>query len=58
MNIAAITACTIGVAHTYIAKEKLIEAAQNRGHSISVETQETSASKMNCHRMLSGLRMP
>lgn len=51
MNIAAITACTIGVAHTYIAKEKLIEAAQNRGHSISVETQETSASKMNCHRM-------
>ena len=39
MNIAAITACTIGVAHTYIAKEKLIEAAQNRGHSISVEIQ-------------------
>ncbi|WP_288342800.1 fructose PTS transporter subunit IIB [uncultured Dubosiella sp.] len=39
MNIAAVTACTIGVAHTYIAKEKLIEAAQNRGHTIHVETQ-------------------
>ena len=39
MNIAAITACTIGVAHTYIAKEKLIEAAENRGHAIHVETQ-------------------
>ena len=39
MNIAAVTACTIGVAHTYIAKEKMIEAAQNRGHRISVETQ-------------------
>lgn len=39
MNIVAITACTIGVAHTYIAKEKLIEAAENRGHAIHVETQ-------------------
>ena len=39
MNIAAVTACTIGVAHTYIAKEKLIEAAQDRGHHICEETQ-------------------
>lgn len=39
MNIVAITACTIGVAHTYIAQDKLINAATKRGHKIKVETQ-------------------
>ncbi len=41
MNIIAITACTSGIAHTYIAKEKLIKAAQSLGHNIHVETQGT-----------------
>lgn len=45
MNIVAVTACTIGVAHTYIAQDKLVEAAQKRGHKIKVETQGTVGSE-------------
>lgn len=41
MKIVAVAACTSGIAHTYIAKEKLIKAAEERGHSIFVETQGT-----------------
>lgn len=41
MNIVAVTACTTGIAHTYIAKEKLINAAKKLGHTIKVETQGT-----------------
>ena len=39
MNIVGVAACVAGVAHTYIAKEKLIKAAQKAGHTISMETQ-------------------
>lgn len=39
MNIIGIAACTAGVAHTYVAKEKLINAAEDAGHSIHIETQ-------------------
>lgn len=39
MRILAITACTAGIAHTYIAKEKLEHAAKEFGDSIKVETQ-------------------
>ena len=41
MNIVAVAACTSGIAHTYIAKEKLIRAAESLGHTIHVETQGT-----------------
>ncbi|MEG0274578.1 MAG: PTS fructose transporter subunit IIB, partial [Longicatena sp.] len=41
MKIVAVAACTSGIAHTYIAKEKLIRAAEALGHSIHVETQGT-----------------
>lgn len=41
MNIVAVAACTSGIAHTYIAKEKLIRAAEALGHTIHVETQGT-----------------
>lgn len=41
MKIVGIAACTSGIAHTYIAKEKLIVAAEKLGHSIFVETQGT-----------------
>ena len=41
MKIVAIAACTSGIAHTYIAKEKLIRAAEGLGHTIHVETQGT-----------------
>lgn len=51
MRIVAITACTVGVAHTYIAKDRLVQAAQKRGHYISVETQGT----IGCENVLSEL---
>lgn len=41
MNIIAVTACTAGIAHTYIAKEKLVNAAKKLGYTIKVETQGT-----------------
>ncbi|MBR4470128.1 MAG: PTS fructose transporter subunit IIB [Erysipelotrichaceae bacterium] len=39
MNIVAVTACTAGIAHTYIVAEKLQKAAEELGHNIKVETQ-------------------
>lgn len=39
MNIVAVCACPTGVAHTYMAKKALEQAAKKRGHTIKVETQ-------------------
>lgn len=39
MKIVGIAACTAGIAHTYIAKEKLIQVSKDRGHEIHIETQ-------------------
>ena len=39
MNIVGIAACTAGIAHTYIAKEKLVQAGLSRGHNVHIETQ-------------------
>lgn len=39
MKIVGVTACAAGIAHTYIAKEKLVKAAEKAGHEIHVETQ-------------------
>lgn len=41
MKIVGITACTAGIAHTYIAKEKLESTARAMGHEIKIETQGT-----------------
>ncbi len=41
MKIVGIAACTSGIAHTYIAKEKLTAAAQELGHEVHIETQGT-----------------
>lgn len=41
MKIVGVAACTSGIAHTYIAREKLIKAAEALGHEIHVETQGT-----------------
>ncbi|QIK69270.1 PTS fructose transporter subunit IIB [Erysipelothrix sp. HDW6C] len=41
MYIIGITACTAGIAHTYIAKEKLEVAARALGHEVKIETQGT-----------------
>ena len=39
MKIVAVTACPTGIAHTYMAAEKLEQAAKQLGHAIKVETQ-------------------
>lgn len=39
MKIVGVCACVAGIAHTYLAKEKLINVASKRGHEIKVETQ-------------------
>ncbi|QIK70666.1 PTS fructose transporter subunit IIB [Erysipelothrix sp. HDW6C] len=41
MIIVGVAACTAGIAHTYIAREKLVNAAEKAGHTIHVETQGT-----------------
>ncbi|MCI6844246.1 MAG: fructose PTS transporter subunit IIB [Coriobacteriaceae bacterium] len=39
MKIVGVCACVAGIAHTYMAQEKLTQAAEARGHTIHVETQ-------------------
>jgi fructose-specific phosphotransferase system IIB component len=39
MHIVAVTACPTGVAHTYMAAERLEKTAKRLGHTIKVETQ-------------------
>jgi len=39
MKIVAVTACPTGIAHTYMAAEKLEQCARRLGHQIKVETQ-------------------
>ena len=39
MHIVAVTSCPTGVAHTYMAAERLERAAKKLGHTIKVETQ-------------------
>jgi len=41
MKIVGVTACTAGIAHTYIAKEKIEQAAADLGHQAKIETQGT-----------------
>lgn len=41
MKIVGVAACTVGIAHTYIAQEKLEGAAKKAGHDIQIETQGT-----------------
>lgn len=41
MKIVGIAACTSGIAHTYIAREKLMKGAESLGHTIHIETQGT-----------------
>ncbi|MGJ0191715.1 PTS fructose transporter subunit IIB [Pantoea sp. RRHST58] len=41
MNIVGVTACTVGIAHTYIAQKKIEAAAKKAGHQVRIETQGT-----------------
>jgi len=45
MKIVGVAACTAGIAHTYIAAEKLRKGAEARGHEIHIETQGTIGSE-------------
>ena len=39
MNIVGVTACTVGIAHTYMAREKLMEAGKRLGIEVRLEAQ-------------------
>lgn len=39
MNIVGVTACTTGIAHTYMTKEALEKECAKRGYEIKIETQ-------------------
>lgn len=39
MKIVGVTSCATGIAHTYIAKEKLETAARSLGHEVKIEAQ-------------------
>ncbi|RKD73357.1 PTS system IIB component (Fru family) [Sinobaca qinghaiensis] len=41
MKIVGVAACTAGIAHTYLAKEKIVEASKKAGHQVKIETQGT-----------------
>lgn len=41
MRIVGISACTVGVAHTYMAQQKLEDAAKEAGDECKIETQGT-----------------
>jgi fructose PTS system EIIB component len=41
MKIVGVTACTVGIAHTYLAQQKLEDAAKAAGDDIKIETQGT-----------------
>ena len=39
MKIVGVTACMAGIAHTYLVKEKILNAARELGHEAKIETQ-------------------
>ena len=39
MKIVGITSCTVGIAHTYMAREKLIQAGKKLGIEVKIEAQ-------------------
>ena len=39
MKIVGVSACTVGIAHTYLAQQKLEDAAKKKGDDINIETQ-------------------
>ncbi|MGG5318895.1 PTS fructose transporter subunit IIB [Enterococcus sp. AZ072] len=41
MKLVGVAACTVGIAHTYIAQEKLENVAKKAGFEMKVETQGT-----------------
>ena len=46
MKIIAVTACTTGIAHTYMAADKLRQAAADAGITLKIETQGAMDQKL------------
>lgn len=51
MNIVGITSCTCGIAHTYMAREKLLETGEKFGWSVKIETQGSGGVEFACNQM-------
>ena len=47
MKIVGVAACTVGIAHTYIAREKLMEAAKKEVMKFTWKLRELSELKMS-----------
>ncbi|MBL1070162.1 fructose PTS transporter subunit IIB (plasmid) [Ligilactobacillus salivarius] len=45
MNIVGVTSCTVGIAHTYMAREKLITTAKELGMVAHIETQGSAGTE-------------
>ena len=41
MKIVGISSCTVGIAHTYLAQQKIEDAAKKAGDEVKIETQGT-----------------
>lgn len=53
MNIVCVAACTAGIAHTYIAREKLIKGAKLWAIPLKLKPREPLVQKMNYRRQIS-----
>lgn len=53
MNIVCVAACTAGIAHTYIAREKLIKGAKALAIPLKLKPREPLVQKMNYRRQIS-----
>ncbi len=47
MKIVGITSCTVGIAHTYMAREKLISTGKKLGFDVEIETQGSGGVEYN-----------
>lgn len=57
MNIVCVAACTAGIAHTYIAREKLIKGAKRWATMSKSKPREPLVLKMNWRPKILTLRM-
>lgn len=53
MNIVCVAACTAGIAHTYIAREKLIKEQKLWAIPLKLKPREPLVQKMNYRRQIS-----
>lgn len=56
-HLVAVTACVSGVAHTYMAAERLEKLCQQEKWSVNIETQERWALRASLRKTTSGVPM-